>query len=304
MGFVSPIRSLSFALQDMFRNGWLTVATVSVLVLTLLSVNLLVAVNVLGEVAVSQMKNRVDISVHFKPEVEDSRVQTVKIALLSLQEVKDVRYLTPAEALDDFYEANSSDPRVIEALGEVGENPFGAILVIKARDLDGYPKIMETLSSPAFSDLIEDKDFVDRQAIITRLDAISSRIQLAGLVVSLVFGFITVLIVWNTIRMSIYTRRSEIGIMRLVGASNWFIRSPFYFQAVFWSVLALAISLGLFYPALDLVEPLLTSFFGANVDLAGFFRTNWLNVVGIELAGVVILSVVTTKMATSRHLRV
>ena len=295
---------MRFALQDMFRNGWLTVATVSVLVLTLLSVNLLVAVNVLGEVAVSQLKSRVDISVHFKPEVEDSRVQTVKIALLSLPEVRDVRHLTSAEALADFSEANSSDPRVMEALGEVGENPFGAILVIKARDLDGYPKIMELLSGPAFSELIEDKDFVDRQAIIERLDHVSNRIQLAGLFISLIFGFITILIVWNTIRMSIFTRRSEIGIMRLVGASNWFIRSPFYFQALAWSVIALTVTLGLFYPALDLVEPFLSSFFGASVDLAGFYRANAVRIIGIELSGVILLSLFTTKMATSRHLKV
>jgi cell division transport system permease protein len=246
----------------------------------------------------------VDISVHFKPEVEDSRIQTVKIALLSLPEVKDVRHLTPAEALAEFSRANQSDLRVIEALGEVGENPFGAIWVIKARDLDGYPKIMETLSGPAFIELIEDKDFVDRQAVIDRLDGISRRVRLAGLLISLVFGLITVLIVWNTIRMSIYTRRSEIAIMRLVGASNWFIRSPFYFQALFWSVLALAICLGLFYPALDLAEPFLSAFFGSPVDLAGFYRANLVRVVGAEFIGVALLSLITTKMATARHLNV
>jgi cell division transport system permease protein len=304
MAIASPFRAFKFALQDMVRNGWLTVATVSVLALTLLSINLLVAVNVLGGVAIDALKEKVDVSIHFRPGVEDSRVQTVKIALLSMPEVQDVRYLTPAEALADFAAVNEADPRVAEALGEVGENPFGAILVVKARTLEDYPKVMEVVGSPAFEEIIEDKDFVDRQAVIERLNSISGRIQLVGLAVSALFGFIALLIVWNTIRMSIFTRRGELAIMRLVGASNWFIRSPFYVQAVLWCLAALAVTAAVFYPALDAAEPFLASFFGAPIDLLGYYRVNWPKIVGVELAAAVLLALVTTKMATAKHLNV
>lgn len=298
------LRAVKYAARDMFRNAWLTVATVSVLVLTLVSVNLLIAVNVLGNIAIDSIKSRVDMSVHFKPEVEDSRVQTVKIALLSMEEVRDVTYVSPAAALAQFSQDNQADPRVVEALGEVGSNPFGATLVIKARDIADYPKIMAALGSPAFADLIEDKDIEDRQALINRLDGVSHRLQLAGLFISAIFGLITMLIVWNTIRMSIYTRRDEIGIMRLVGASDWFIRAPFYAQALVWSLAALAVSLALVLPGLHLAEPFMARFFGGPVDLVGFYRSNWWRLVGAEFVGVALLSLATTKMATARYLKV
>lgn len=300
----ASLRVIRFAMQDMARNAWLTVATVSVLVLTLITVNVLVTVNVLGNLAIRELQSRVDVSVHFKPEVEDSRVQTVKISLLSLPEVKDVQYVSPAESLAKFSEANKADPRVVESLGEVGANPFGATLVIKARELKDFPKIMAALDQPSFTDLIEDKDFADRQGIIDKLGAVSRRLQLAGLGLSLLFGFITMLIVWNTVRMSIYTRRDELGIMRLVGASDGFIRAPFYVQTVIWGVIALGLCVAVMLPALHFAEPLLSRFFGTPIDLLGFYFTNGLRLIGAELAGVIIVSIVTTKMATARYLKV
>lgn len=300
----TALRVVRFALQDLARNAWLTVATVSVLVLTLVTINILVAVSVLGNLAINQLQARVDVSVHFKPEIEDSRVQTVKITLLSLPEVKDVLYVSPAEALAKFSEANKADPRVVESLGEIGTNPFGATLIIKAREINGFPKIMAALGQPAVSELIEDKDFEDRQGVIDRLSQVSRRLQLAGLFLALVFGFITMLIVWNTVRMSIYTRRDELGIMRLVGASDWFIRAPFYVQTVIWGVVALSICIALLLPAFHFAEPLLARFFGTPVDLIGFYVVNGPRLVGLELAGVIIVSVVTTKMATAKYLKV
>jgi cell division transport system permease protein len=300
----ASFRIVRFALQDMARNAWLTVATVSVLVLTLITINILVAVNVLGNLAINQLQSRVDVSVHFKPEIEDSRVQTMKISLLSLPEVKDVQYVSPAEALAKFSEANKADPRVVESLGEVGVNPFGATLVIKARELGGFPKIMAALDQPSFTDLIEDKDFADRQSVIDKLGMVSRRLQLAGFGLSLVFGFITMLIVWNTVRMSIYTRRDELGIMRLVGASDSFIRAPFYVQAVIWGVISLGLCVAVLLPALHFSEPFLGKFFGTPVDLLGFYIANGPRLLGLELAGVIVVSIVTTKMATARYLKV
>ncbi len=304
MTIITPFRALRYALQDMFRNGWLTIATVSVLVLTILSINVLISVNVLGQIAVGVIQDKVDISVHFRPEVEDSRVQTVRIALMSLPEVVDVQQLTPADVMEDFLETNAGDEEVIRSLGEVGANPFGHVLVVKARALDGYDEILAVLAQPSFASLIEGQDFIDRQEIINRLDAVSTKAQVGGIVVTALFAFIALLIVWNTLRMSIYARRSELGIMRLVGASNWFIRSPFYVQAVIWSVLALVISLALLYPVLVLADPYLASFFGTSIDLPGFYRANWVKVIGGQLIIVSAVSIITTKMATSRYLKV
>lgn len=303
--FTEIFRIIKFGLQNFARNFWLSVATVSVLVLTLVSVNILLALNVLGKVAMSEVKSKVDVSVHFKPEVEDSRVQTVKIALLSLPEVQDVEEITPEEAMAQFSEEHADDPEVVESLGEVGENPFGSTLVIRARDIGDYPKILATLDDPAFAPLIESKDEGDREAMIARVETISDKITLFGLSVSAVFAFLTLLIVFNTIRVSIYTRREEIGIMRLVGASDNFIRGPFYVEALLWSLCAMAICLAVVLPAAVIGQPHLQNFFGTDTaDLAGFYRANFIAVFGSQLAAVALLAVVTTKMATAKYLKI
>lgn len=305
MNPVSFLRVIKFALRDIARNVWLSAATVSVLVLTLLSVNILVSINFLGRSALDAIRSKVDISVHFKPGIEDARVQSVKIALLSLPEVRDAVLIPPAEVLQQFSEMYGRDAAVLESLGEVGENPFGPTLVVKARDISGFPKILETLKEPAFTDLVEESDYDDRQEIITRIGSVAGRIEMFGLAASVVFFFITLLIVFNTIRVSIYARREEIGMMRLVGASDWFIRGPFYVQAVVWSLMAVAVSLVVIWPALHFSQPYLSRFFGGDsADLLGFYQADFLRVIGLQTAALALMAIVTTKAATARYLRV
>jgi cell division transport system permease protein len=302
---VSSLRILKYAFQDFFRNFWLSLATISVLALTLLTVNGLVVINFLGNVALTEAKSKVDIGVHFKPEISEERVQTVKISLMSLSEVKEVEFISPTESLKRFSDKYGNDPLVIESLGEVGSNPFGSTLVIQARSIEGYGRILETLDSEAFSQMVEERDFDDRQEIIGRIEAIARKIEWFGFGASIAIALITLLIVLNTIRVSIYTHRDEIRIMRLVGASNGIIRGPFYVEAVFWSLLAVGLTAGIVLPATAFFQPYIQNFFGSpSVDLYGFYTVNWLKIFGLQFAAVALMSLMTTKLATARYLRV
>ncbi|HTK05386.1 MAG TPA: ABC transporter permease [Candidatus Eisenbacteria bacterium] len=303
--FVNLYRVVKFAFQNFMRNAWLSIATVSVLVLTLVSINVLLVLNVLGKVAITTVRSKIDVSVHFKPDVEDSRVQTAKIFLLSLPEVKDVQYISPGEALQKFNQDYKTDTGVIESLGEVGTNPFGATLVVQAHKLEDYPKIMGSLSDPMYASIIEAKDYDDRQTMIARVEDISRKLEAFGIGVSAIFGLITLLIVWNTIRVSIYTRKEEIGIMRLVGASDGFIRAPFYVEAILWSVLSFALCAAAVWPAVRFAQPFLQNFFGTtSVDLVGFYAANLPAIVALEFGSVALMGLVTSKMATAKYLKV
>lgn len=301
----SILRSVRFGILNFGRNIWLSAATVLVLTLALISVNALVSLNVLGRTALETLRSRIDVSVHFKPDVDEARVQTVRIALLALPEVAAIRYVSPAESLDSFSKTYGSDQAVLASLNEVGANPFGAALVIQGRDLKSYPKIMSTLEDPQFASLIEDKDYDNRQAMIARLESISSRVALGGLAVSALFALIALLIVFNTVRVSIYTHREEIGIMRLVGASDWFIRMPFYVEAVLSSVVALLVCTGMLLPALMFAGPYVARFMGTpDADLLLFYRSNAFQVFGLEFLAIAALAVLTTKAAAAKYLRV
>lgn len=298
-------RVLKFGGQHFVRNIWLSIATVTILLLTLVSGHVLVALNILGQTAVKDITARIDISAHFKPEIPPAQVQSTKSALLNMPEVKDVQYLTPADSLQAFLALHKNDPVALGALSEAGQNPFGATLVIKARRLDDYPAIAKILSGPAYAKLIDSADYDDRKTMITRIQTIAKKLEAFFAGVSALFVAITLLIVFTTIRVSIYTHREEIGIMRLVGASNQFIRGQFYVEALLWSVATVGVMTALLLPTLRFVEPYVEKFFGsANVTLLPYYQTNLGWMIGAQLLIVGALSLLTTKIATARYVKI
>jgi cell division transport system permease protein len=300
------LRIIRFTFQNVGRNLWLTLATLAVLTLTLVSVNLLIAVNYLGGVAASAVEDRVDLAVHFRPGVEESRVRTVQSALLGLAETKDVRYVSPEEGAREFAEAYADDAEVIDALTEAGDNPFGATLVVKARELDGYQRIRTALADPAFADLIDGQNYDDGQAVVANVRHWAERATSVALAVSSAFIIITVFIVYTTVRMSINTHRDEIAIMRLVGAPDTFIRGPFYGEAVVWTAIATLTTAVLVWLTATIATPWLQRFFGTatKVDLLGFYADNAAFAMVGQVLAVLLLTLVATRVATSRYIRV
>lgn len=297
-------RVFKFAFVDFWRNLGLSLMTISILVLTYLSLNLLVVVNFFTEAAIQVIENRVDISVYFGPDVSDDRIHGVRGNLVSLPEVKDVSFISRDEALAQFRKNHADEPAILEAIEEVGENPLGAVLVIKARDAQDYGPILAALESPAVKSLVEDKTVEDHRALIDRLTKVTGKVQRAAVGLSVVFALISLLIVFNTIRVSIYIHREEIAIMRLVGASAAFVRIPYLIETALFNLLALGLVAAAVYPAVQLIEPAARAFFdAADVEIVRYFREGWLKIFGYQFAAVTFLSLVAAALSMRRHLR-
>ena len=126
-----------------------------------------------------------------------------------------------------------------------------------------------------------------------------------NIIISILFILIAILIVFNTVRIAIFTHQNEISIMKLVGASNWFIRAPFIFESIFSGIIGCLLALAVFYPLLSLVQPQLASFFnGANFDLVGYFNNHLVWIVGSQLVGIIILNFISSSAAIGRYLKV
>lgn len=301
--FVSSARVIKFAFKDFWRNLGLSLMTISILVLTYLSLNLLVVVNFFTEAAITVIEDRVDISVYFGPDVSDDRILAARGDLTSLPEVKEIEFISREQALEQFKRNHADEPAILEALQEVGENPLGAVLVVKAKDATSYGPILEALESPSIKALVADKTVEDHRALIERLTLITGKVQRAALTLSLVFALISLLIVFNTIRVSIYIHREEIAIMRLVGASNNFVRMPFLIETLIFNVLALGLVVAAVFPALSVIEPAARNFFAADVMISAYYRTHWLEIFGYQLGAVSFLSLIATALSMRRYLR-
>ncbi len=301
--FVSTARVFKFALKDFWRNLGLSIMTISILMLTYLSLNLLVVVNYFTDAAIRVIENRVDISVYFGPSVSDERILGVRGDLTSLPEVKGVEFISRDQALDQFKRNHADEPAILEALQEVGENPLGAVLVVKAKDAASYGPILEALDSPAIKALVADKTVEDHRALIERLTTVTGKVQQAALWLSLAFALISLLIVFNTIRVSIYIHREEIAIMRLVGASSNFVRVPFLIETVLFNAIALGLVTAAVFPVLGVIEPAARAFFDADVAIGAYFREYWMQIFGYQLGAVTFLSLVATALSMRRYLK-
>ena len=303
--WVFIFRAVKFASQSFFRNFWLSVVTVIILVLTLFSVTMVAGINVITEKTVESVKGKVDISVYFQPTASVDEVKGVQQELEQNNQVKSVSYVSREEALAKFKEKHQDDPAILESLEELSDNPLSSTLIIQANNIDDYENIITFLQTPDNQDLIQDMNYDDNKQVIERLSSLSVKIRNIGLTLSAIFIVIAILIIFNTIRINIYTHREEIGIMKLVGASNWFVRAPFLLEGMLYSFIAMAICLALTYPLLGIIAPQLDDFFaGYDLDLVLYFNTNFWRVVGWQIIYGVALSIISSSIAIGRYLRV
>lgn len=297
-------RIVSYAWKNFARNAWIGLATVFVLVLSLLSVNVLVGVSALLDRAVTTLEDKVDISVFFKAKTPDAVLQQAQFFMAGLPQVKDVQLLTPEQALEQFKTRHEKDPKILEALAELDQNPLGASLVIRARRPDDYPFLLEALKNPQFGFAIEAKSYDDHAAAIGKVRDIGASVRFFGAILIAIFAVFSVLIVYNAIRVAIYTQREEIGIMRLVGASGSFVRMPFVLEGMFLAFLAMLLSAGVVAGVVAFLEPRLVPIFdGANPGLGTFFLGNIWQLIALEGGVLMILVALSSWAAVGKYLK-
>ncbi len=299
------LRVIKFTGQSLWRNAWLSLITLTIFVLTLMTVNAVLLVNVVTSSAIKAVQNEVQVAVYFVPGTSEATEKAVRGYLLGLSQVKTVEVITAEQALQNFRDKNAGDPTVLSALDEVGGNPFGDAVVVSAKSPDDFSFIIEAIKTPEFAPSIKQTDYTDYQVVIEKLTSFTDKLRLAGLVLAGFFGLISMLIIFNAIRIAIYVHRDEIAIMKLVGAQDWFIRAPFLLEAVLLSLLATVIMTGVVLASTKALDVPLMQYFGqANLSLWSYFTSNALVIFGGEFLGLAILSVLTTVFAIRKHLRV
>ncbi len=303
--FLSWYRVMKFTAQNILRNFWLSFISLTIFLLTLLTINTMILINVLASAALESVERKVEVSLYFVSEASENTVKSAQGYLLGLSQVRDVQLVSAEESLKIFTERHANNPTILSSLEEVGGNPFGASLIISAVSPDDFPFILEAMDTPEYAPLIKEKDFTDYAVIIERIKTLSERVRLGGIVLSAFFAIIAVLIIFNTIRVAIYVHRDEIAIMKLVGANDWFIRGPFLLEALLYSLLAVGVMAGGMLFLTGTFEPYVANYFGdIDVSVAEYFRANVLVIFGTQFLALSVLSLLTTMYAMRRYLRV
>lgn len=301
---ISFFRIIKTGFVNFWRNRWLSAAATLIMVVTLVIFSVLLLLFGVTKYSIESIRDRVDMSVYFKTGLAENKISQIRADLSKNPLVADVRYTTATQALENFRAAHKSDPLILQSLSELTDNPLPATLQIKAVNLESYPKVAESLQKGDYKESIEKVNFEDNRSVIERLSKILRLIVTLGIGLASVFAIIAILVIFNTITLTIYNRREEVEIMRLVGATNWYIRGPFIIEALLYSVVATVLTTALLIPLYTKIVPQIDTYLGGGSTVFDQFYLQFPVVVGMELAIAVILSVLSSTLAIRRYLKI
>lgn len=297
-------RIIKFSLQDIFRNIWLTIVTVTILLLALFSINTLITVRLISDSTVAAVKEKIDISLYIKSDTSEDQIIALKNQLAEFPRIREVVYVSKDQAISSFREKYANNPAILAALKELGRNPLSPSLTIIPKDFNESSLVINELRVTD-SPIIESRDFTDNTLILQKINAITKRLSEVGFFIISIFILTSLLVVYNAIRVAIYTHRQEIEIMRLVGASNHFIYLPYLFSALMYSLVSVMIIIAIFYPFLSLLQPYLEAFFVDNsVPLLSYFIDNFFLIFGGQFLAVLFINAIASLFAVRKYSRV
>ena len=289
--------------KNFYRNGLLSATTTFIVVIVVFLVTMLFLFNSVFSVLISNIQDKVDISIYFKENVATENILEAKSQLTEIPEVKEVKYISKEEAFTAFVEKHKDDPILIESLDEVGRNPFLPSLGIKAQQASEYQEVVNFLESSSFNDLIEKVDYYERKPVIDKVFSITSSINRTGAFASIILGIIAILIVFNTIRIAIYSSNKEISTMKLVGASNWFIQGPFLIQGILVGIFSTIITFLVTFAVCYGLDPKINAIV-SDVRIFNIFTYNFWTILLIQITAGISLGIIPTMIAVRKYLKI
>lgn len=305
--FTSIKRIIRSGFIGFWRSAFVSLAAIFVMMITLMVV---ISAMILGQIldtSLAQIREKVDINVYMVTTAQEESILALKTSLETLPDVEEAIYTTREQALAQFTERHKSDELTIQALEELGENPLSASLSIRAKDPSQYEGIatflqnQRDLEDPKFP-LIDRINFNQNKNAIDKLTNIINAVERSSNIAMIVLIASSILIAFNTIRLTIYTTREEISIMRLVGASNMFIRGPFILQGIMYGLVSGVFALLIMYPVVLWLGPATESFFSLNI--ATYYISNFGKLFAVVVGSGIVLGVLSSTLAIARYLRV
>jgi len=234
--------------------------------------------------------------------VTEEKINEIKRELEKRPELAMVEYISKENALEKFSKDNEDNEVVSEALNEIGDNPLFSSLVLTAKNQSSYEQLAQYMENSFNSD-IDRINYGKNKTVIARLGNIISTMQKIGLTAGSVFIVIAILVTFSAIRMSLYTRKREFDIMRLVGASNLYIKIPSIFEGIYYglfaSIVAMIFIAVLAYSGIPITEGVIS-----KEEMIGFYISNLWKIGLLMLFAGVLIGVISSVISIRRYLKI
>ena len=287
------------------RSGVISWAAVLVVTITLSVITAIILLQAVLHFSLDQIKDKVDVTIYFNVNAEESKIISLKESLEKLPEVEKVSYFSANESLKLFRERHQNDYSTIAALDEISSNPLGGYLNVKAREVSQYESIANFLNGDntlvlGSTSIVDKINYHQNKIVIDRLNNIISGAQKLGFLVTLILIIISIIITFNTIRLAIFISKEEIGVMRLVGASKMRVRGPFMVEGAIYGIIATIFTLIIFLPVTIYFGNNMTNFLGINVY--DYYISNLFQISVIVLLSGIFLGIVSSFIAIRKYL--
>ena len=304
MESIAIYRAIKTGIVNYWRNVWLSATATLIMIVTLTILTVIMLLFSLTSFAVNNVQERVDISVYFQNQISEEQILVIKSDLEKLPEIGSVTYISSAQALELFKQRHANDPLIQESLSQLTENPLPPTLQVKAKELEQYPYIVNELNKSEYQQFIKDVNFEDNRVVIERLSRILDIVKKAGVTLAIIFAVIAILVIFNTIRLTIYNRREEVEIMRLVGATNWYIRWPFIIESMLYGVVATIVTMFLTIPVYQYIIPRMNTYLGVDPGTQGVVHFGLPVLFLIQLFVALFLGILSSMIAIRRYLKI
>jgi len=293
-------RTIKYGFKTITRDGEIFLTSVSILFIAISLISFLFIFRKTSQFLIFSLKEKADVSVYFKEEAPEDEILKIKEEISKNPEFK-VDFVSKEEALKEFERRHQRNPILMEALKEIGENPFLASLSIKAKEPSQYEELFFYLKEK--EEIIEKIDYLERKPLIERIFSLSTNLEKGGILVSLILILISVFVVFNTTRLSIINFKEEISVQKLVGASNWFIRGPFLVQGIFAGILSASLSLLIVFLFCYFLSPKI-SILSEGLNLFEIFYSNLKTLILIQIFAGILLGTIPSLIAIRRFLKI
>ncbi len=306
MFWVNIKRIFRSGFMSFFRNSFVSLAAVFVMTMTLTIIGSLMFLNGIVGDFVLYVQDKVDVNVYFVPSADESEIESFVNEIKSFPEVSYVELDSRETVLSQFRIRHQDDQLTLQALDELAENPFGATLSIKAKEPSQYEGIAQYLQDKQFDNsggsFIDSVNYTQNKTVIDQLQTLTSYVKRFGYAIIILFALASILITFNTLRLAIYTSREEIKVMRLVGASNGYIRGPFIVAGTLYGLFSGVIALTLFFPITYFLKGATSAAF--NVDIFEFYISQFFIFLLTLLVVGALLGAVSSFLAVRKYLSV
>ncbi len=299
-------RVIRSGFYNFVRNGFVSLSSIFVMVVTLSVITSLLLGSAVLHATLDELRNKVDLNVYFIPGTPEKDILAIQKTIEVLPEVETIKYVSQDQALAEFTVRHENDQLTLQALSELKDSPLGAVLNVKTRQPSEYQGVAEFLQGKNIlgsggTAIVDKVNYYQNKTAIDKLSNLITSSEKLGLVLTLVLIAISILITFNTVRLVIYVSREEISVMKLVGASNFYVRGPFVMTGILYGAISGVLTLIIFYPVLFWFGRYTENFF-VGFNLFSYYTSNFGQLFLIVVGSGIVVGSISSYLAVRKYL--